>query len=238
MIFELACCALLAVQDADALRPHLKAIREAAEAQNKKKGDAFFEACVAAAVGSVDGSTDRAAGMKRALLALGTFFDDGDLLLKNPLTAKTFRGLESKEERSARKKLAAGATLRGREDLARHFSVFAALSLLPGKDVASRLGVAKEWADARAKGRGDGTGFSFADLCANEAGILFAERAVARELPKRISVVAFMPQIDDLPEGLTDAEFEETYGGTGDVRFKKALESIRRQIRGCKGHRK
>ena len=60
--------------------------------------------------------------------------------------------------------------LRGRNDWAKHFVVSGALTLLVDKTATEAIGVLKETLDA---GKG-GSGFSFADLLADEAGRRFA----------------------------------------------------------------
>ena len=79
-------------------------------------------------------------------------------------------------------------TLRGRNDLARHFWVSAALSVLSDESRSMTVGITKEMMDATP----GGSGFSFVDLTADRAGTLFAVAATsnaesARNLQLRIS---------------------------------------------------
>jgi hypothetical protein len=64
--------------------------------------------------------------------------------------------------------------LHGRHDLAQHFLISALLTATGSNAIANSVGVAKELDDAR-----HGSGFSFVDLLADEAGNRFGERATA-----------------------------------------------------------
>ena len=97
-------------------------------------------------------------------------------------------------------------TLLGREDLAKHFLLSAALTLSGGGDLANVMGVYKEYGDSKG-----GSGFSFADLAADRAGMKFAEIAIgsdfqAKAIQQRMSRIEsetdFMPSVDRLPEGI------------------------------------
>jgi hypothetical protein len=134
--------------------------------------------------------------------------------------------------------IASQTTLRRRNDLCRHFVVSAALTVLAGKSVSAAAGLLKEQLDA-ADG---GSGFSFADLAADKAGVMFAERAIASEetaraLQSRITaewqVDDLMPPIDGLPEGLSDEEVQEL-GGAGGKQFRAQVEEIDRRLKNCR----
>jgi hypothetical protein len=129
-------------------------------------------------------------------------------------------------------------TLHGRNDLARHFLVSAALSTLTGEDVSNAVGLLKEQLDA-AKG---GSGFSFADLAADLAGTRFAQRAtntnddawlLQDHVSQPISVADLLPAPGGLAEGLSDAEFREHYGSVDDPRFREATADIKRRLDTC-----
>jgi hypothetical protein len=129
-------------------------------------------------------------------------------------------------------------TLHGRNDLARHFLVSAALSALSGQDVSHAVGLLKEQLDS-AQG---GSGFSFADLAADLAGARFAQRATrtdegARLLQDHVSqpiqVSDVLPRLDGLPEGLPDAEFREQFGSVDDPRFREMTAEIKSRLGTC-----
>ncbi|MEZ6070586.1 MAG: hypothetical protein R3C10_10000 [Pirellulales bacterium] len=130
--------------------------------------------------------------------------------------------------------------LRDRRDWARHWLVSAAIEATGIGDASERLGTIKEQIDA---GEG-GSGFSFADLAADRAGIRLAvvatrDLAQAEELQQRLArgfvVDDFCPPISDLPEGLTAAEFDERYGGTDDERYRMMIAEIDARLRQCDG---
>ena len=109
-----------------------------------------------------------------------------------------------------------------------------------GSDLAFSVsfGIARELLDA-AKG---GSGFSFADLAADRAGVQLAERALddqegARRVQSVLAAadgeVAFFPDIAGLPEGLSEREFEATYGNVEAEPYKAMVEEIDRRIARC-----
>ncbi len=126
-------------------------------------------------------------------------------------------------------------TLRGRNDLARHFWVSAALVVLADRSRSKAVGVGKELMDATP----GGSGFSFVDLAANLAGIRFAEIATrsqesAHEMQMRVmrgmQSSDFSPDIDDLPEGLTRDQFQAEFGGLGGAETRRIVEEIQRRL--------
>lgn len=129
-------------------------------------------------------------------------------------------------------------TLRGRNDLARHFFVSAALRSLSSHELSFAIGLLKEQLDA-ADG---GSGFSFADLAADAAGVQLAhvatsENAAAARVQERFSeeftVADVMPEVEGLPENLSQAEFVAEYGGLLDPRFLKMTVEIQRRLSAC-----
>ncbi len=127
--------------------------------------------------------------------------------------------------------------LRGRGDWARHFWISAAMTLVASNGVSDAVGLLKEELDA---GTG-GSGFSFADLAADRAGTEFALQATAsRESARRIQswvlgeitdLDELMPAADDLPEGLSDAELLDQFGGVGGEQYGKMQAEIEQRIR-------
>jgi hypothetical protein len=131
-------------------------------------------------------------------------------------------------------------TLRGRNDLAQHFWVSAALAVLSDEERSMTVGIGKELMDATP----GGSGFSFVDLTADRAGTLLAQVATtnadsARELQERIrrgmSSEDFCPDIRGLPEGISRDDFQSEYGGLGGEKTGKVVEEIRRRLSTCKG---
>lgn len=124
--------------------------------------------------------------------------------------------------------------LRGRVDLSQHFMTSAALAI-QGTDALSNLvGWYKELSDANG-----GSGFSFADMTANRAGIRFARLATeSAASARRLQSVAreglseddFMPRLDRLPEGLSRARFEAHLGEDRQREYQRLIEQIDRHI--------
>lgn len=170
-------------------------------------------------------------------LALGIALDDSSLLRSNLLTRALWRKVEPDDQRKQRLAVLGSPTLHGRHDLAQHFSVSAALTAVTGPQAAESAGLLKEMLDARG-----GSGFSFADLSADFAGIAFARRLLDKpswlaEVEKgfRIEDYAISPR--GLPEGLTAAEFEKQYGSLKDERFRRLQADIRKRIDALPGYR-
>ncbi len=123
--------------------------------------------------------------------------------------------------------------LAGRKDLAVHFITSAGLKIVANSGVSLAVGEFKELLDS-----GGGSGFSFADLAAGRAGIRFAEVATdskrARKLQSLLQGLPdealFFPTIKDLPEGLSQAAFEQIYGNIESPLYKAMVNEIDRRI--------
>ena len=126
-------------------------------------------------------------------------------------------------------------TLGGRNDLAKHFSVSAAITAAAGSTLADNIGVFKEVDDSRG-----GSGFSFADLLADRAGVSLAEVALgprARELQQhmgnRTQEADYMPGFDALPEGLMELEFRARYEDLDSAAYALVNREIERRLASC-----
>jgi hypothetical protein len=171
------------------------------------------------------------------LLAIGIALDDSPLLRQNVLTRGTWRKIETDEERRERLRVLGEPTLHGRHDLAQHFAVSAALTAKYGPEAAESAGIAKEILDSRG-----GSGFSFADLSSDFAGIAFARRLLDKpsrladiEKSFRISDYAISPR--GLPEGLTAEQFAKEYGSLKDERYLRTQSDIRKRIAALPGYK-
>ena len=129
----------------------------------------------------------------------------------------------------------ARTTLADRVDSRLHFVYSAALKLASDSGVSFALGEFKEMLDA---GQG-GSGFSFADLAADRAGIRFAEEAAASEaraarLQQRLAAGEdegiFFPSLLGLPEDLSEARFRRAYVGLDSPEYQAALAEIDRRL--------
>ncbi len=170
------------------------------------------------------------------LLALGIGLDSSDLLWNHPLLTDLTRAVETSEERQVRLRRLGSPTVQQRRDLAQHFAVSAFLTAAYGPQISETAGVAKEILDSRG-----GTGFSFADLAANLAGIRFAEHVLDQklslaELAASFRVAHFLPPIDALPEGLTWQEFQDQYQSPTNPRYLQLREKILARIAELPGY--
>lgn len=121
--------------------------------------------------------------------------------------------------------------LRGRIDLRQHFVVSAALQVLADAGFSQAIGEFKELLDS---GTG-GSGFSFADLAADRAGTLFAQhisrnpqqaRRLIERLDQPLREPDLMIAIDQLPEGLTQAQFEQRYQDLNHSNYRQLVAQI------------
>ena len=125
-------------------------------------------------------------------------------------------------------------TLDGRDDLAKHFLLSAAIAAYADTALADAIGLYKELEDAR-----HGSGFSFPDLAADRAGTRFGERAVAGgAAAARIHDVVsdgfsdadLMPAWRDLPEGLPEREFQRRFGGIDAPAYLDLVKEVDRRV--------
>jgi hypothetical protein len=196
----------------------------------RPKGDKLTAELVrtAAAVAATEEEEMQPAAL---LIGLGLALDHSTALRDNPLTRTFCRAVESDAERRERTEVLGSPTVRGRRDLCQHFAVSAALAELLDPAASEAAGLLKERLDMAGV-----SGFSFADLAANLAGIAFA-REVRRDplAVARASVVfeveEFVPAVAGLAEGLSKERFEADYGSESDPRFRKALDEVRKRVR-------
>ncbi len=124
-------------------------------------------------------------------------------------------------------------TLAGRKDFSQHFIISAALSMEGGNLVSNAIGLMKEVADSRG-----GSGFSFTDLGADKAGTRFGQHVTsqssASDLQQRLARLTheqdFMPEVSDLPEGLSESEFVQRFGGMDSPRYNQLIAKIDRRV--------
>ena len=121
-----------------------------------------------------------------------------------------------------------------RIDIPQHFIASALLASVDASLLSEQLGVDKELGDAE-----KGSGFSFVDLTADRAGTRFGQLAIAspqqaRKLQRILSTVndytAIIPNIEGLPEHMSQAEFKVRFGDTNSDRYHAMLQEIDRRI--------
>jgi len=128
-------------------------------------------------------------------------------------------------------------TLWGREDLVKHFFVSAGLAVSGGSRLSNFAGLFKEVNDSDG-----GSGFSFADLAADRAGVRLAELATgsaqkASAIQQKMAAAntedQFMPRIDNLPEGIMALQFKKRYSDFDSKAYTLVEDEITRRINTC-----
>ena len=173
---------------------------------------------------------------KAFLIGLAIALDREGVFARTPLLSTIYKAVETDRERRERLRLLGNPTVHERADLLAHFTVSAALTALVGKTLAWEAGLMKEFNDANG-----GSGFSFADLGANLAGIKFASQALnsqefLQQVAQSFRVRDYIPAPDGLPEGLSMELFRERYGGRQDERFKSAVEAVQALVEQLPGY--
>ncbi len=170
------------------------------------------------AVLDIDG-TDQHENRRAALLVLGVYLAEKNIASLIP------------EARSWPQLRPVALMLAGRNDSAQHFVVSATLAAWAGEPVADAIGVYKEMADAR-----HGSGFSFADLAADRAGTRFGELLGRRDgrldalLKRDFADRDLIPQISDLPESISAADFQRQFGNTSSPAYRQLTAEIERRL--------
>lgn len=117
-----------------------------------------------------------------------------------------------------------------RSDLTQHFVISAAIKILSQQGISSAIGEFKELMD-RAEG---GSGFSFADLAADMAGVKLAVAAlspnsalkVQSSLASATSESVFFASIEGLPEGVSKEQFASQYQHVNSKAYLAMLQLI------------
>jgi hypothetical protein len=226
----------LATGIADELDAATRAVagRVLAVADEVPPGDAGFvrliEIAFAAAAEGPEGADVQLAN-RAALLALGVIL--GEEQVADVAGRHVDRGKLPAVEALRRR-----ISLFGRQDWPRHFWVSAALTVLSDADRSLAVGLAKELMDAQP----GGTGFSFADLAADAAGNRFAlaatrDAAAATAMRARaaagMQLADLVPDLRDLPEGLSRDAFHTDYGGLGGAGTNRIVEDVQRRLARC-----
>ncbi|QPF76298.1 hypothetical protein G8A07_27445 [Roseateles sp. DAIF2] len=122
-------------------------------------------------------------------------------------------------------------SLHGRPDFPMHWLISAALAAHAGGPLADAVGIYKEIADTR-----DGSGFSFNDIAADRAGSRLGQMAVSapRGLQQRLAAgvaeLELLPDVSDLPEFLSAAEFRQRYGAVGSPAYRAMQQDIEARL--------
>jgi hypothetical protein len=215
----------------------VEAARRNRNAEAPRKGDeltAYYFRAAAAAARKLP--ADEAA--PAYLFGLGVALDTADMLRTNILTRRIWQRVESDRERAARLAVLGTPTVHGRHDLCQHFVVSCALAAVGGPEAAEAAGLLKEVLDSRP----GGSGFSFADLSADMAGVAFARQLLAspallERVERSFNVADYALPPTGLVEGLSEAEFVRRYGSTDDERFRKAQEALHQRVLALPGYK-
>jgi hypothetical protein len=221
--------AVARVADENRLRPP---VSQDPNVPTRKTGDALTDDYLRAAAEAA-AELPREHAAKAFLLGVAIALDRSNLLVDHPLTSVIFEPVESDEERRERLTALGFPTVRGRRDLTQHFVVSAGLTALVGPALAERAGIEKETADAKDVG---GTGFSFADLAADAAGIEFATWILSRpsvdpNAVAKLKVNDLVGDLAGLDEGLSWEAMLARYGSTLDERFRRKMSDIKRDVK-------
>jgi uncharacterized protein YfiM (DUF2279 family) len=229
------------VPDVAATRRVCAAVVEAAKSNAKAAkpltGDALTELYVRAAAAEARRLPAEQA-TPAFLAALGITLDDSDLVRGNLLVGPFCRQVESNDDRKSRLAVIGSPTVFGHHDWCQHFSVSAMLTALGGPVAAEAAGLLKERLDMRP----GGTGFSFADLTADYAGVAFAVRLQQgglslEKLATGFTVKDHVPDPTGVSDGLTAEQFKKQYGSFDDDRFKEEVARLRKRIKELPGQK-
>jgi hypothetical protein len=120
-------------------------------------------------------------------------------------------------------------TLLGRQDLAKHWVLSAALAATMGEDMSEAMGTWKEVADSGA----GGTGFSFVDLAADRSGIAFARALQNGEEDTTLQRLRAATDQDLLPaaalqlgEGMTETQFQALYQNIDSAEYQAMVGKV------------
>jgi uncharacterized protein YfiM (DUF2279 family) len=227
--------------DVPATRQVCAAVLEAGKANARAArpvtGDALTELYVRAAAVEAR-RLPQADAVPAFLAALGVTLDDSDLIRGNLLVGPFCKKVESDDERKARLAVLGTPTVWKHHDWCQHFAVSCMLTALGGPVAAEAAGLLKERLDMRP----GGSGFSFADLSADLSGIAFAVRLqggglALEKVADGFRVKDYVPDPDDLSDGLTTAEFKKQYGSFDDDRYKEEVARIRKRIAALPGQK-
>jgi hypothetical protein len=208
----------------------VEAAKMNARAAKPLKGDALSELYVRAAAAEAV-RLPAAQAVPAFLAALGIALDDSTLVRGNLLLGPFCRQVEPDAERKTRLAVLGSPTLRDRRDWCQHFAVSCMLTALSGPTAAEAAGLLKERLDMRA----GGSGFSFADLSADYAGVAFAVRLqkgglTLDKLATGFKVNDHVADATGLADGLTAEEFRKQFGSFDDDRFRAEEARIRQRI--------
>lgn len=164
------------------------------------------------------------------LLGLGVAMDDANFTRDNPALNDVWLKIEPDDQRQTRLNLLGTPTMLKRHNVTRHFTMAASLVVLSGPQGAETAGLDKEILDSR-----HGESFSFADFCADMAGVMFATHIRDGNFPlvevaARFRIEDFIPKLEDLPDDLSWNSFVRQYGQPGSESFQRQRAELFHRI--------
>ena len=169
-------------------------------------------------------------GPSAFLLGLGVAMDDSNFVGDKAALSEVWQKVESDDQRPTRLLILGTPTMLKRQNLTRHFTISSALVVLSGPQGAEAVGLGREILDSRG-----GDGFSFADLCADMAGVMFATHVREGDIPleeiaARFTIEDYVPKLDGLPDDLSWESFVKQYGEAGSDNFQRQRADIFHRI--------
>jgi hypothetical protein len=210
-------------------------VEAAAENQGRpagpRKGDELTDFLIRRAI---QASLEEKTTPQELCVALGIGLDTTDVLRNHEVAGPILALFETDVQRQRRLKVLGRPTMKGRHDWVMHFALSAALTGALDAEMAEQVGIFKEILDSKG-----GSGFSFADLAADYAGINFAQSllkdskgapAKLTRWSKEFRANAWLPRMDEFEEGLTSEQVRARFGAPDDPRFLRACQIVRAKV--------
>ena len=164
------------------------------------------------------------------LLGLGVAMDDSNFVRDKPAFSDVWEKIEPDDQRQMRLLFLGTPTMHKRHNATRHFTISSALVVLTGPPGAEAACLDKEIVDSRS-----GEGFSFADLCADMAGVMFATHVMEGDIlleniATHFQIEDYVPKLEGLPDDLPWDTFVKQYGQAGSQSFQRQRADLFHRI--------
>ena len=169
-------------------------------------------------------------GPSAFLLGLGVAMDDSNFVHDKPALNDVWQKIEPGDQRERRLLLLGTPTMLKRHNVTRHFTISAAMVVLSSPQGAEAAGLGKEILDSRG-----GDSFSFADLCGDLAGVMFAthireDDISLEEVAAHFLIEDYIPKLEGLPDDLSWDAFVKQYGQAGSESFQRQRADLFHRI--------
>lgn len=210
---------------AEAIRYYHNQLCQQYHSSNNKNLSHYLASLFSASAQRSNNPQQAAMENQAALIATAIFFGSYkfNTLLSSPISADKLNRCQKRPPKSY---------LAQRQDLSLHFIYSAILKIMSDNDISFAMGEFKELNDTLY----GGSGFSFADLAADQAGIQFASIAAHPHSAQQLQATnlenenAFFPDISGLKENITQAQLEKEFGGVDGEGYMEQLELIHKRI--------